>query len=42
MKLSLFSSPIGAFIFLIQEMMSIYLDSGMFSSPIGAFIFLIH
>ena len=38
-----FSSPIGAFIFLIKsnEIFSYY-DSNKFSSPIGAFIFLIN
>ena len=36
-----FSSPIGAFIFLIENKMSMYITDDMFSSPIGAFIFLI-
>ena len=41
--LAWFSSPIGAFIFLIKsnEIFSYY-DSNKFSSPIGAFIFLIN
>ena len=36
-----FSSPIGAFIFLIDYEHSIFVSYDMFSSPIGAFIFLI-
>ena len=37
----MFSSPIGAFIFLIILMIHLYLRHVLFSSPIGAFIFLI-
>ena len=37
-----FSSPIGAFIFLIRSGSRIQHHSKWFSSPIGAFIFLIH
>ena len=37
----MFSSPIGAFIFLIIRVLSKDYDKIKFSSPIGAFIFLI-
>ena len=37
----MFSSPIGAFIFLILLAVALMFTAFLFSSPIGAFIFLI-
>ncbi len=41
MEQYLFSSPIGAFIFLMKIRKSKSIKNNVFSSPIGAFIFLI-